>query len=338
MRIAVFNAKAYDRDFLSRANAEGRHQLVFLEAHLDASSLPLAAGSEAICIFVNDKLDAELCRGLVALGVRYVALRCAGFNNVDLEAADAAGLKVVRVPAYSPHAVAEHTIGLLLCANRRIHRAHNRVREGNFELNGLMGFDLCGKTAGVIGTGRIGALVAGLLHAFGCRVLAHDLQQDPELLRLGVQYASLDQIYRDCDIISLHCPLLPGTHHLIDDTAFAKMKKGVTLINTSRGGLIDTHAAIQAIKSEKIGLLAIDVYEEESNLFFENLSDRILRDDLFARLQSFPNVLITGHQAYFTDTALSQIASITLGNLDALAANGSCANEVHSKLHLAKMS
>ncbi|MEN9360676.1 MAG: hypothetical protein RL095_2211 [Verrucomicrobiota bacterium] len=336
MRIAFFNAKAYDRDFFSRADAAGRHQLVFLEAHLDASTLPLAAGAEAVCIFVNDKLDAPLCRGLAALGVRFVALRCAGFNNVDLEAADAAGLKVVRVPAYSPHAVAEHTIGLLLCANRRIHRAHNRVREGNFELKGLMGFDLHGKTAGVIGTGRIGALVAGLLQSFGCRVLAHDLQEDAELLRRGVEYAPLDRLYRDCDIISLHCPLLPATHHLIDATALAKMKKGVTLVNTSRGGLIDTQAAIEAIKNEKIGLLAIDVYEEESNLFFENLSEQIIRDDLFARLQSFPNVLITGHQAYFTDTALGQIAATTLANLEELAASGSCPNEVHSTRHLAK--
>lgn len=324
MRVAVFSTKPYDQEFFSRANEEAGHELTFLEARLRKDTVTLAKGFEAVCVFVNDALDAEVVAALAEGGTRVVALRCAGFNNVDLEACKEKGLTVVRVPAYSPNAVAEHTVALLLALNRQIHRAYNRVREGNFALEGLIGFDMIGKTAGVIGTGKIGAAVCRILQGFGCRVLAHDPFPNESL---GLEYVDLDRIYAEADIVTLHLPLSKESHHLIGADAIAKMKDGVVLINTSRGGLLDTRAVIEGLKSGKIGRLGLDVYEEEGPLFFENHSDGVLHDDVFARLLTFPNVLITGHQAFLTTEALTQIAETTLGNLAAFA-SGETTNAV----------
>ncbi|HSG73028.1 MAG TPA: 2-hydroxyacid dehydrogenase, partial [Planctomycetaceae bacterium] len=262
MRMCFFSSKSYDEQYFEAANRSS-HEIIFLEAKLSAQTASLAAGSKAVCVFVNDRVDREVLEQLKSGGTEYIALRCAGFNNVDLEAARELGLKVVRVPAYSPHAVAEHTIALLLTLNRRIHRAYNRVREGNFALDGLVGFDLNGLTAGVVGTGRIGSIVAKLFHCFGCEVICSDVFEDESLKGIGVRYGSLDTLLAKSDIISLHCPLLDSTRHMIDQAAIEKMKPGVTLLNTSRGGLIDTAAVIKALKVGRIGNLAIDVYEEE---------------------------------------------------------------------------
>jgi D-lactate dehydrogenase len=275
----------------------------------------LAAGFPAVCTFVHDRLDRAVLAALRDQGTRLVALRCAGFNQVDLEAAGALGLTVLRVPAYSPHAVAEHTVGLILSLNRKIHRAYGRVREGNFALDGLLGFDLCGRTAGIVGTGKIGAVVARILHGIGCRLLAHDVAPNPECEALGATYVPLARLLAESDVVTLHCPLVPATHHLIDAGALAGMKEGVMIVNTGRGALIDTPAVIAALKSGKIGSLGLDVYEEEEGLFFENLSDRVLQDDALARLLTFPNVLITAHQAFFTREALAGIADTTLANV-----------------------
>ena len=255
-------------------------------------------------------------------------MRCgAGFNNVDLHAAERLGLSVVRVPAYSPYSVAEHTVGLMLALNRQIHRAHGRIREANFSLEGLLGFDLHGTTAGIIGTGKIGAIVAQILHGFGCRLYAYDIRPNPECEALGVHYVSVDDIYKNCRIITLHCPLTPETHYLIDAAAIEKMQDGVMLINTSRGALVDTKAAIDGLKSGRIGYLGLDVYEEEADLFYEDLSNQIIQDDIFARLLMFPNVIVTGHQAFFTQNALSAIADTTLANVTAYE-KGACQNTV----------
>jgi len=265
---------------------------------------------------------------LKASGTEYIAMRCAGFNNVDLMAARDLGMKVVRVPAYSPHAVAEHTIGLLLALSRRLYRAYNRVREGNFSLQGLVGFEIHGLTVGIIGTGTIGGEVVRLFNGFGCNILCHDIKENEKVKVLGGTYVALERLFAESDIISLHCPLLEATHHLIDAEAIAKMKPGVTILNTSRGALIDTSAVIDGLKSGRIGSLGIDVYEEEDNLFFEDQSGMVMLDDVFARLLTFPNVLITGHQAFFTSNALTQIARTTLVNLTELERTGSCANEI----------
>lgn len=327
MKVAFFSSKPYDEQYFKAANADA-HELTFFETKLATRSLPLVEGAQAVCVFVNDKIEAETFEGLKDLGVKYVALRCAGFNNVDLNAAKKYGIKVVRVPAYSPHAVAEHTIALLLTLNRRIHRAFNRVREGNFALDGLVGFDIHGLTVGIIGTGKIGALVAKLFQGFGCNIICYDRYENEELKSAGMRYEDLDTLFSKSDIISLHCPLLKDTYHLIDDDAIAKMKKGVTIVNTSRGGLIDTSATIRALKAGQIGNLAIDVYEEEDTMFFEDQSGLVMQDDVFARLLTFPNVLVTGHQAFFTDNALTQIAEVTFKNLRELEQTGSCQNEV----------
>jgi D-lactate dehydrogenase len=276
---------------------------------------------------VNDRADAAVVEALASQGVRVIALRCAGFNNVDLDAAKTHGLTVVRVPAYSPHAVAEHTVGLILTMNRQIHRAYNRVREHNFDLQGLLGFDLHGKTAGVVGTGKIGVEVIRILRGFGCEILAADPFENPAARDAGARYVPLDELFARSRVISLHCPLTPQTFHLIDEKAIAKMPRGVMIVNTSRGAVIDTRAVIDGLKSGQIGSLALDVYEEE-NVFFQDVSDRVLQDDLLARLLTFPNVLITGHQAFFTEEALTNIAETTLANLDDLAAGRSCPNEV----------
>ncbi|MBX3434153.1 MAG: 2-hydroxyacid dehydrogenase [Pirellulales bacterium] len=320
MNVAVFSTKPYDRRFFDVANARHGHELTYLEARLSPESVALAAGFPAVCAFVNDRLDAQALAVLAAHGTRLVALRCAGFNNVDLAAAKTHGIAVARVPAYSPHAVAEHTVALLLTLNRRIHRAFNRVREGNFAIDGLLGYDLHGKTVGVLGTGRIGALVCRILHGFGCRVLAYDVHSNPECLVLGVEYVELPELLAAADVVTLHCPLTPQTHHVIDGAAIARMKLGVTIVNTSRGPLVDSQAVIAGLKSGKIGALALDVYEEEEDVFFEDLSDKVLQDDILARLLTFSNVLITSHQAFFTREAMEKIAETTLANVSGFAA------------------
>lgn len=316
MRVAVFSTKPYDRTFLARAATEFGHEPTFFEPRLDASTARLAEGFPAVCAFVNDTLDAEVIEQLAAGGTRIVALRAAGFNNVALEAAEAQGITVLRVPAYSPHAVAEFSVGLMLALDRRIHRAWARVRENNFALDGLLGHDLYGRTVGVVGTGRIGALVARAFRlGFGCEVLAHDRYEVDDLKAIGVRYVSRDELIASADIISLHCPLTPETHYLIDEAAIARAKHGFVLINTSRGALIDAEAVIAGLKSGRIGGVALDVYEQEADLFFEDLSSEIIQDDVFQRLLTFPNVLITGHQAFFTEEALAAIARTTMGNI-----------------------
>ncbi len=332
MRLAVFSTKPYDRAFFTEANARHGHEITFFEPRLTAETVVLAAGYDAACVFVNDRLDAAVLDTLAAGGTRVIALRCAGFNNVDLEAANALGLAVVRVPAYSPHAVAEHTVAQILALNRKIPRAHARVRESDFSLDGLLGFDLHGRTAGVVGTGQIGALVARILSGFGCELLAFDPQRNPECERLGVRYVELPELLGASDIVTIHCPLLPQTHHLIDARALRQVRPGAMLINTSRGAILDTPAVIAALKSGRLGYLGLDVYEEEADLFFENLSGQVLQDDIFARLLTFPNVLITAHQAFFTREALSAIAETTLTNLDDVAAGRDCPNALSTAL------
>jgi D-lactate dehydrogenase len=314
MKIAIFSAKKYDREFLSAANAS-RHELRFFEPHLSEETAGLAAGFEAACVFVNDQVNAAVIATLRSLGVRLIALRCAGYNNVDLAAATKHGITVVRVPAYSPYAVAEHAIALMLALNRKVHRAYNRVREGNFALDGLVGFDMHGKTVGVIGTGQIGTVVAQILTGFGCPTLAFDPFPNATCRSVGVRYVELNELFAQSDIITLHCPLTPENKYIVSDPAIAKMKKGVMLINTSRGALLDTLAIIQGLKSGKIGYVGLDVYEEEERIFFEDRSGLILSDDVFARLLTFPNVIITGHQAFFTREALLNIAATTMDNI-----------------------
>jgi D-lactate dehydrogenase len=314
VKVAVFSAKKYDREFLSAANGS-RHELHFFEPHLNEETAGLTAGFGAVCVFVNDQVDAAVIAKLHSLGVQLIALRCAGYNNVDLAAAKKHGLTVVRVPAYSPYAVAEHTIALMLALNRKVHRAYNRVREGNFALDGLLGFDMHGKTVGIIGTGQIGTMVAQILTGFGCPTVAFDPFPSATCQSIGVRYVELDDLFTQSEIITLHCPLTPENTYIISDAAIAKMKKGVMLINTSRGALLDTLAIIQGLKSGKIGYLGLDVYEEEERIFFEDRSGLILSDDVFARLLTFPNVIITGHQAFFTREALLNIAATTIDNI-----------------------
>lgn len=328
MRVAVFSSRAYDRAHLNRANARHGHALVYLEAPLDATTSQLARGVEVVSAFVNDWLDAAVLGPLAEGGTRLVALRCAGFNHVNLAAAARLGVRVVRVPAYSPHAVAEHTLALILALNRHIPRAVARVRDGNFALDGLVGFDLFGKTAGVVGTGRIGLCVVRLLAGFGCRVLAYDPMPSPEAAALGATAATLETLLAESNLVTLHCPLTPDTHHLMNADAFALLRKGAMLINTSRGGLIDTRAAIAALKTGRLGTLGIDVYEEEADLFFEDHSGMVLRDDVFARLLTFPNVIVTAHQGFLTTEALNAIAETTLGSITAYAAGELLVHEV----------
>lgn len=328
MDVAVFSTKRFDRQFLTDANRSIAHSLAFLEPRLSEQTAKLAAGSKAVCAFVNDVLDAPVLEALSTLGVRLIALRCAGFNNVDLEAAHRLGLVVARVPAYSPNAVPEHALALMLTLNRKTHRAYNRVREGNFSLDGLLGFDMAGKTVGIIGTGRIGSVAARILVGLGCRVIASDPAPNADCVALGVHYLPLAELIAEAHIITLHCPLTPETRHLIDAAAIARMQPGVMLINTSRGAVIDTRAIIDGLKSGRIGHLGLDVYEEEADLFFEDLSEKAIRDDLFARLLTFPNALITGHQGFFTTEALTAIAETTIGNITAFEAQGKALHPV----------
>lgn len=316
MRIAMFSSKPYDHKFFDALN-QG-HEILYLEPHLNERTVGLARRTDVVCCFVNDRLSAQVLSDLRDLGIRLVALRCAGYNNVDLVAAKQLGLAVCRVPEYSPYAVAEHAVGLILALNRNIHRAHNRIRENDYSLNGLMGFDLHGKTVGVVGAGKIGRVFIDIMIGFGCRVLVHDLAENPELAA-RVQYVTLAELWSQSDILSLHCPLTPTTQHLINAAVVELLKPGVMLINTSRGGLVDTPAVIRGLKSGRIGYLGLDVYEEEADLFFEDLSNQVMQDDVFARLTTFPNVIVTGHQAFFTREALQKIAEVTLGNINAYA-------------------
>jgi D-lactate dehydrogenase len=300
----------------------GRHSLSYFEAHLSQDSAAMAARADAISAFVNDGLDHPTLQALAQGGTRLIALRCTGFNNVDLAAAGELGISVARVPAYSPSAIAEHTVALILSLNRHVHRAYARVREGNFSLDGLLGFDMRGRTVGIVGTGKIGMALARILNGFGCTLLATDPVPNVELTRLGGRYVGLAELLAASDIVSLHCPLTAKTRHLIDATAIEQMKQGVMLINTSRGAVVDTRAVVAGLKTGKIGQLGLDVYEEEEGIFFDDHSEQLMQDDVFARLLTFPNVLITGHQAFFTADALTAIAETTIANITAFADTG----------------
>lgn len=315
MKVAVFSARQYDKTFLFKASEAVNIHFNFFECPLEPHTVSLAAGHDAINCFVNDDLSEPVLTALDALEIRHISLRCAGFNNVDLQVANSLGMTVSRVPAYSPEAVAEHTIALMLGLNRKLHKAYNRVKENNFALDGLLGFNINGKTIGVIGTGKIGLAVIRILKGFGADVLCFDPSESEEVTDLGASYASLEQLFKDSDIITLHCPLNQKTQHLINAQNIARMKDGVVLLNTSRGGLIDTKAIIAALKTKKVSGLGLDVYEMESELFFQDRSSEIIQDDVFQRLLTFPNVIITGHQGFFTEEALTEIAQTTIANL-----------------------
>jgi D-lactate dehydrogenase len=328
MKIAVFSTKPYDRQFLDAANAAEGHELQYFEAALGLESVGLAAGFEAVCIFVNDVVNAGVLEALRAGGTALVALRCTGFNNVDLEAAARLGVKVVRVVDYSPYSVAEHAVALLLAINRKTHRAYNRTRDSNFSLDGLMGFDLHGKTAAVVGTGKIGRVFARIMLGFGCNVIGYDKFPSADFEALGARYAASGEIGANADIISLHCPLTPETHHIVNAESLARVKRGALLVNTSRGGLVDTEAAIEALKSGQLGGLALDVYEQEAELFFRDLSSTIVTDDVLQRLLAFPNVIVTGHQAFFTREAITTISETTLRSASEFSRKSPLSNEV----------
>lgn len=340
MKVAVFNTKPYDRKFLTAANTDCIHELVFLEPRLLPETAALAAGFPAVCAFIHDQLNRQTLEALAkppqgriaASGTKLIALRSAGFNNVDLKAAAELNLTVVRVPKYSPYAVAEHAVGLILMLNRKLNRAYNRVRDDNFALDGLLGFDLHGSTVGVIGTGKIGQVFSQIMIGFGCHVLAYDPYPNPACVEMGVKYIALHDLLAAADIVSLHCPLMPETYHLLNEQTLSHLKPGAMVINTSRGGLVDTKAAIKAIKTGQIGYLGIDVYEQEENLFFEDWSNTIVQDDDIQRLQSFNNVVITAHQAFFTREALINIAKTTLTSLTQFEKGENCSYEISSGL------
>lgn len=331
MKMAMFDTHRFERESFEAANTGSSHEITFLEPRLTIATAPLAQGHGAVCSFVNDELDERTLTALRNGGTRLVALRSAGFNHVDVAAAARLGLPVVRVPEYSPHAVAEHAVALVLALNRKIHRAYARVREWNFSLDGLVGFDLHGKTVGIVGTGRIGQAAARIFCGFGCAVLAYDLRPDPALAALGVRYVELPEIFAAADIISLHVPLSPASHHLIDASALGAMKRGAMLINTGRGALIDSRALIEALKTGHLGAAGLDVYEEEEGIFFQDLSNRVLQDDVLARLLTFPNVLVTSHQAFLTKEALDAIARTTLENVAAFEAGEPLQNQVRAE-------
>ncbi len=326
MKITFFSTQSYDKTYFQANNQA--HEISYVDVPLNEQTAILAKNSEAVCAFVNDKLNENVIQLLSEMGVRLIAMRCAGYNNVNLQAAKHYGLSVVRVPAYSPHAVAEHTLALILTLNRKTHKAYNRVREGNFSLERLTGFDLFQKTVGVVGTGKIGAVFCRIMRGLGCKVLAYDIEQNPDLLAEGIIYTSLTDLLQQSDIISLHCPLNETTHHLINAESLSMTKKGVVLINTGRGGLMDTKAAIQSLKIGHLGYLGLDVYEQEDKLFFRDFSEYIIQDELILRLMSFPNVLITAHQAFFTDEAMNEIAQTTLQNITAFEKGETLINSV----------
>jgi len=328
MKVAVYSTKNYDRKYLELVNQHYGYELEFFDFLLTPQPAKTAIGADAVCIFVNDDGSREVLQELAALGVKTMALRCAGINNVDLDAAKSLGISVVRVPAYSPEAVAEHAVGMMLCLNRHIHRAYQRTREANFSLEGLIGFNMYQRTAGIIGTGKIGVATMRILKGFGMRILAFDPYPSPLALELGAEYVDLDTLYAESDVISLHCPLTPENHHLLNAQSFAKMKDGVMIVNTSRGALLDATAAIDALKKQKIGALGMDVYENERDLFFEDNSNEGILDDVFRRLASCHNVLFTGHQAFLTSDALTSISETTLMNIDQLSKGQACVNSL----------
>ena len=327
MRVAIFSAKNYERTLLDELNARHGHELVYFDALLESRTASLAAGFPAVSTFANDLVDGDALERLAAGGTKLVATRSTGFNHIDLAAAKELGVKVVRVTDYSSNSVAEFAVGLLLALNRKIPRAYNRTREGNFELDGLMGFDLVGRTVAVIGTGKIGTIFARIMAGFGCKVLGFDVHHSPEFEKIGGCYVDAEGI-TEADIISLHCPLTPQTRHIVNARTLARVKRGALLINTSRGGLVDTEAAIEALKSGQLGGMAIDVYEQEAGLFFKDLSSTVIPDDVIQRLVSFPNVILTGHQAFFTREALGTILDTTLASISDFAADRLLANEI----------
>ena len=332
MKITFFGTQPYDRESFDRANERYGFEFNYHRSHLNGNNTSLAQGADAVCIFVNDTADAATIRSLAAMDVKLIALRCAGFNNVDLKAAAEYGIPVVRVPAYSPHAVAEYAVMLMLTLNRKVHRAYWRTRDGNFSLHGLLGFDMYGKTAGIVGTGKIARELIRILKGFGMEVLAYDIYPDPEYaVRAQIEYVSLDELYRRSDIISLHCPLTDETRHMIDEDAIAQMKPGVVLVNTSRGGLVDTEALIEGLKCHKIGAACLDVYEEEAELFYEDRSEAIIEDDTLVRLIAMPNVIVSSHQAFLTNEALDNIAHTTLQNINDFAEHRELRNEVRAE-------
>lgn len=330
MKIAVFSSKSYDRKYFAHANEAYGFELAFFDFQLNAQTVKMAEGAQAVCIFVNDDGSRAVLTKLAEQGTKMIALRCAGFNNVDLAAAEELGLQVVRVPAYSPESVAEHTVGLMMTLNRRIHRAYQRTRDANFSLEGLIGFNMHGRTVGVIGTGKIGIATMRILKGFGMHILAFDPFKNPEAEALGATYVELDELYARSDVITLHCPATPENYHLLNQASFAKMKEGVMIINTSRGSLIHTSDAIEALKSRKIGALGLDVYENERELFFEDKSNDVILDDVFRRISSCHNVLLTGHQAFLTEEALTNISEVTLANIQSLISQTPCPNQVRA--------
>ncbi|TNH04303.1 2-hydroxyacid dehydrogenase [Testudinibacter sp. TR-2022] len=330
MKVVVYSTKKYDKNYFELVNVKYGFELEFYDFLLNDRTAKMAEGADAVCIFVNDIADRHVLQKLAQIGVKFVALRCAGFNNVDLQAAKEFGLKVVRVPAYSPEAVAEHTVGLMLALNRRINKAYNRTRDANFSLEGLIGFNMHGRTAGVIGSGKIGVAVMRILKGFGMNILTYDPFLNPAAVELGAEYVDLDTLYAQSQVITLHCPATAENHHLLDKEAFAKMRDGVLIVNTSRGSLINTTDALQALKSRKIRGLGIDVYENERDLFFEDKSNEVILDDTFSLLAASHNVLMTGHQAFLTEEALTSIAEVTLHNIADLVRNIESPNEVKS--------
>lgn len=328
MRIAFFSSKSYDKEYFKKYARSYNHDIIFFETALTEKTANLTEGCEAVCVFVNDKVDAETIANLAKLGVKGILLRCAGYNNIDLDATKKHNIKVLRVPAYSPEAVAEHSLALIMTLNRKTHKAFNRVRENNFSIEHLVGFNLFEKTVGLIGTGLIGQAFARIMLGLGSKVIAFDVHENESLKNLGVNYLPLDEVFKQADIISLHCPLTPETKYIINKENIAKMKDGVMIINTSRGALINTKDVIGGLKSQKIGYLGLDVYEQEEDIFFRDLSESVLKDETISRLMSFPNVLITSHQGFFTKEALGQIANVTLNNATALAKGEQLVNEV----------
>jgi len=328
MKIAVFSAKSYDREYLNNANNDYKYELEYFEAPLNPRTAPLSQGFDAVCVFVNDQVNKETLEILAANNIHLIALRCAGFNNVDLETAHRLKITVVRVPAYSPHAVAEHAVALIMALSRKTHKAYNRVRETNFSLDRLVGMTIYGKTAGVYGTGKIGQVFAELMKGFGCRLIAYDPFPNTELMKKGIRYVSQEELFSQSDILSLHCPLTPETYQVINSTTLARMKKGSMLINTSRGKLVNTMDVIASLRSKHLGYLGIDVYAEEELLFFRDLSERIIDDEMIMQLMTFPNVLITAHQAFLTQEALSEISSTTLENIRTFEKGQESPNEV----------
>jgi D-lactate dehydrogenase len=328
MKIAVFGTQFYEEEYFNKYNIGNQHELVFFKESLNSQTTHLAKGFKAVCVFVTDSIDKNCIEQLSKLGVKLIDLRSAGYNNVDIKSAKANDIKVLRVPAYSPQAIAEHAVALILTLNRKTHKAHNQVRENNFSLQNLMGFNLFGKTIGVIGTGKIGRAFCNIMLGFGCKIIAFDLKENEGLKQKGIQYKTFDELLSESDIISIHCPLTKETNHLLNTKAFNKLKKGAMIINTGRGAIIHAEDAIIALKKEQIGYLGMDVYEKESPLFFKDCSQTVIQDDVFERLLSFNNVLITPHQAFFTDEAVSEITKITIKNFTDFENNSVLENEI----------